>query len=91
MNLLLNGQLLQELHKTYRYLRVIADAVDGRPILQATNRLKVRNCAIDSKGFYVEGPDEKWDTIPIADNPPANTRTVVQIYPNRIWDIEELL
>ena len=90
LNLQLNGEFLQELHKTYHYLRVVPDVQDGKPILQASKKLKVRHCSPDSKSFYMEGPDEKWDTIPVPELM-RNARTIVQIYPNRIWDIEELL
>ena len=84
-NLLLSGELLQELHKTYRYLRVVPDEHDGRAVLLAAKSLYF---GISGKKFDVS--DQKWDTIPVTE-PPANARTVVQIYPNRIWDIEELL
>ena len=82
MNLTLSGEQLQELRKTYRYLRVGRDEVDGRPILQATKAVQLRGRRASEL--------IKWDTIPVLE-PSERDRTVVQIYPNRIWDIEELL
>ena len=91
MNLLLSGQLLEELHKTYRYLRVVPDEQDGRPILQASKGLNgITSNQIAQYKALSRASGWNWDIIPIIE-PPPNTRTVVQIYPNRIWDIEELL
>lgn len=87
MNLTLSGQLLEELHKRYRYLRVVADEQDGRPILQASKNLQFTG---NVGGINFNNSSIKWDTIPVSE-PPPGTRTVVEIYPNRIWDIEELL
>jgi len=86
LNLQLSGELLQEIRKKYRYLRTVSGQ-DGKPVLQATKKLPPM---IGAKPFYVQGSVEKWETIPVV-SPPEKPRTVVQIYPNRIWDIEELL
>ena len=88
LNLQLSGELVIELRKTYRYLRVEPDKIDGRPVLQASIGYKLVESIVQKS--RPTASDWQWDTIPVTD-PPPNSRTVVQIYPNRIWDIEELL